>query len=80
MLLFNRNLVKSTGRGPSQAVRNSRDRQEQIRIAEDFTNILDDEEAVILEAQQGEKPASFIPKCNSKHRPPTSSNAYDVQG
>ena len=41
---------------------------------------MDDDKAVILEAQQGEKPASFIPMCNSKHRPPTSSDAYDVQG
>ena len=46
IFLFNKNMAKSTGRGPSKAVRNSREQQEQINIAEDFANILDDEEAI----------------------------------
>ena len=42
IFLFNRNMERSTGRGPSKAVRNSREQQEQIKIAEDFANLLDD--------------------------------------
>ena len=37
--LFNRNQAKSTSQVPSKAVRNSRDRQEQVKIAKDFVNI-----------------------------------------
>ena len=60
--LFNRSQAKSTGQGPNKAVRNCRDHQEQIKIAGNFANILDDEEAFRLEAEQAEKPnarASF---------------------
>ena len=40
------NLSKSSGRGPSQAVRMARDKSEQIGIGVDFVNIFDDIEAV----------------------------------
>ena len=42
MYKFNRNLGKSSGRGPSQAAREQKDKAEQIRIAKDFANIFDD--------------------------------------
>ena len=58
--LFNRNEAKSTGRGPSIAVRNSRDCQEQIKIAENFINILDDEEALRQEAEEAENQNAFL--------------------
>ena len=51
MYKFNRNLGKPSGRGSSQAVRQAKDRVEQIRIAEDFTNIFDDEEEVLRKAE-----------------------------
>ena len=66
-------MAKSTGRGPSKAVRHSREQQEQIKIAEDF------EEAIRVEAEQAENPSAFIPSGNSKHRPPQSTESYDVQ-
>ena len=40
---FNKNEAKSTERGPSKSVRDARDRREQIRITEEFVNILRDE-------------------------------------
>ena len=51
-------------------MRNSKDRAQQIKVAEDFVNILDDEEDVLLEATQGNNPEMFIPKAQSKHRAP----------
>ena len=62
IFLLNRNMAKSTGRSPSKAVRNSREQKEQIKIAEYFANILDDEEAIRLEAEQAKNPSAFIPR------------------
>ena len=78
--LFNRNKAKSTGRGHSIAVRNSRDCQEQVKIAEDFANILDDEEALRQEAEEAENPNGPIARGNAKHRPPKKNLTNDVQG
>ena len=70
LYLFNRNQAKSTGQGPSKAVWNSRDGQEQIKIAEDFANILNDEEALCQEAEQAENPNAFVPSrmLNTSHQ------------
>ena len=65
---FNWNLGTSSGKGPSQAVRDAKDRKKQLQEAEDFVNILDDEEAILLEAQQVNNPTTFIPKAVEKHR------------
>ena len=65
---FNQNLGTSSGKGPSQAVRDAKDRKKQLQEAEDFVNILDDEEAILLEAQQANNPTTFIPKAVEKHR------------
>ena len=51
--LFECNLLKCASHGPSAGVRNSKDRALQIKVAEDFVNILDDEADVLLEASQG---------------------------
>ena len=77
--LFNRNKAKSTGRGPSVAVRNSRDHQEQIKIPEDFADVLDDEEALRQEAEEADNPHAFIPRGNAKHRPPKKKLTNNVQ-
>ena len=77
--LFNRNQEKSTGQDPSKAVRNSRDRQEQIKIAENFVNILDDKEDLCQEAEQAENPNALIPRGNAKHKPPKKAKTNDVQ-
>ena len=68
--LFEHNLLKCAGRGQSAGVRNSKDRAQQIKVAEDFVNILDHEEDVLAEAEQGNKPSMFIPKSDAKHRAP----------
>ena len=65
---FNQNLGTSSGKGPSQAVRDAKDRKKQLQKAEDFVNILDDEEAILLEAQQANNPTTFIPKAVERHR------------
>ena len=65
---FNQNLGTSSGKKPSQAVRGAKDRKKQLQEAEDFVNILDDEEVILLEAQQANNPTTFIPKAVEKHR------------
>lgn len=69
ILKFTSNQSKSSGRGPSQAAKEAKDRQQQIRIAEDFVNIFDDENAVLVEAEEANNPSAYIPKRNCKHRP-----------
>ena len=68
--LFERNLLKCAGRGLSARVHDAKDRAQQIQVAEDFVNIFDDEEDVLLEATQGNNPAMHIPKAWAKHRAP----------
>ena len=68
--LFERNLLKCAGRGPSAGMRDAKDRAQQIQVAEDFANIFDDEEDVLLEANQGNNPDMHIPMARSKHRAP----------
>ena len=68
--LFERNLLKCAGRGPSAGVHDAKDRAQQIQVVEDFANIFDDEEDVLLEANQGNNPAIHIPLARSKHRVP----------
>ena len=59
--LFKRNLLKCAGRGPSVGVHDAKDRAQQIQVTEDFANIFDDAEDVLLEANQGNIPAMHIP-------------------
>ena len=68
--LFERNLLKCAGHGQSAGVRNSKDHAQQIKVTEDFVNILDHEEDVLAEAKQGNNPSMFIPKSDAKHRAP----------
>ena len=67
---FNNQEGRSTGRGPTKAVRDARDRKQQIKMAEEFVNILHDEEAIRLEAEEATNPAAFIPGKKSRHKPP----------
>ena len=68
--LFEQNLLKCAGRGPSAGVRDAKDRAQQMKVAEDFVNILDNEEDVMMEATQGNKPSMYMPKAQTKHRAP----------
>ena len=68
--LFERNLLKCAGRGQLAGVRNSKDHAQQMKVTEDFVNILDHEEDVLAEAEQGNNPAMYILKSQAKHRAP----------
>ena len=68
--LFERDLLKCAGRGPSTGMHDAKDRAQQIQVVEDFANIFDDEEDVLLEANQGNNPAMHIPLARYKHRVP----------
>ena len=72
MIKFNSNLGKSSGRGPSQAVRDARDHAKQMKVAEDFANMFQDEDALLEEAEEAWNPSQFIPKSTDKHKPPKS--------
>ena len=41
--LFERNLLKCSGRGPSKGVRDSKEHAHQMKVAADFVNIFDDQ-------------------------------------
>lgn len=70
LLKFNSNLGTSSGRGPNEAARAAKERRAQIKEAEEFVQIWDDEEAMEREAEQALNPHTYIPKGKSKHRPP----------
>ena len=67
---FNNQEGRSTDRGPTKAFRDARDRKQQINMAEEFVNILDDEEAIRLEAEEATNPVTFIPGKKSRYKPP----------
>ena len=52
VLLFEQNLHKSTGRAANQAIRESRDRGQQLRTAQEFFNIRNDPHAILLQAKE----------------------------
>ena len=68
--LFEHNLLKCAGHGQSAGVRNSKDHAQQMKVAEDFVNILDHEEDILVEADQGNNPATYILKSHAMHRAP----------
>ena len=68
--LFEENLHKVIGRARSQEVRDSHDRSQQIRTAQEFYNIQDDPYAILLQTKEALFPASHIPKSRSSFKPP----------
>ena len=68
--MFQHNLIPCTGRAPTKEIRDAKDRAQQLRVAEDFTNIFDNVEEVLSKACQGVKLDSYLPAKNSKHRAP----------
>ena len=71
--LFERNMLKCSGRGPSKEVKDSREHARQMKVAADFVNIFDDHSAVMLEAEEGMNPEKYIPK-KGTHRAPAPNN------
>ena len=69
--LFERNLLKYSGRGPSKGVRDSKEHAGQMKVAADFVNIFDDHRAVMMEAEEAINPAKYVQK-KGTHRAPVS--------
>ena len=59
--LFQRNLLRCSGRGITKEARDAKDRAQQMKRAQEFAKIFDDEEAVLLEAEQAMKPSFYLP-------------------
>ena len=59
---FSRNMLTSTGKGPSDAIRKARWRVERLNVAKDFVEIFKDTEAVILERQEANSPTLYQTK------------------
>ena len=59
---FSRNMLASTGKSPSDAIRKARWKVEQLNVAKDFVEIFDDIEVIILEGQEANEPTSYQPK------------------
>ena len=64
--LFEQNLLKCAGKGPTKQVCDARDRAQQVKVAEDFANIFDNEEDVFIEGHEGMNPSSYLPKKGSQ--------------
>ena len=67
--LFEQNLLKCASKGPTKQVRDMKDRAQQVKAAEDFANIFDNEEDVFIEGHKGMNPSSYLPKKGTQ-RPP----------
>ena len=76
--LFERNMLKCSGHGPSKEVKDSRERAQQMKVAADFVNIFDDHSAVMLEAEQGMNPAKYIQKKGTHRAPPPNNKAKET--
>ena len=69
--LFERNLLKCSGCGPSKGVRDSKEHARQMKVAADFVNIFDDHGTVMMEAEEAINPAKYVQK-KGAHRAPVS--------
>lgn len=70
----------TAGKGPSQSQRARKERRKQMTRADNYINIIGDEEAMLQQAAQAENPHAFMPGGSSRHRPPKKRNDYSVQG
>ena len=68
--MFLRNFLKAPGRGVSRSEKIARDHAEQMKIAQDFANIFDNIEDVLMEAEEANNPSMYIPKAQSSFRAP----------
>ena len=68
--LFDRNMMRSTGRARSKATRDAQDRAKQITVANDFTEAFSDPAAMLEQIRETLHPSSHIPKARSSFKPP----------
>ena len=67
---FEENEGKSSGRGQSVGTHLLQDQLDQIKVAVDFSNIMDDAEAIRAQAEEVINPSSYMPKKKTKFKPP----------
>ena len=78
--MFEWNLLKAPGHGLSAAAHIAKDHAEQMKVAEDFGKIFDNEEDVIIEAEEANNPSIYIPKTLSSHGAPKIRQKYKRGG
>ena len=78
--MFERNLLKVPGCGLSAAARIAKDHAEQMKVAEDFGKIFDNEDDVIIEAEEANNPSMYISKTLSSHGAPKIRQKYNRGG
>ena len=67
--LFDRNMMRSTGRGRSKATRDDQDRAKQITVANDFIEAFSNPAAMLEQIWETLHPSSHIPKARSSFKP-----------
>ena len=67
---FEENEGKSSGRGQSVGTHLLQDQLDQIKVAVDFNNIMDDAEAIRAQAEEAINPSSYMPKKKTTFKPP----------
>ena len=67
--LFDRNMMKSTGRARSKAIRDAQDRAKQITVANDFIEAFSNPAAMLEQIRETLHPSSHIPKGRSSFKP-----------
>ena len=70
--MFEQNIHKTNGRAANQAVRELKDRGEQLRTAQEFFSIRNDPHTILLQVKEALFPASNIPNGRSSFKPPPS--------
>ena len=63
------------GRAANQAIRESKDRGQQLQTAQGFYNIQNNPHAILLQVKEALYPASHIPKSRSSFKPPPNKKA-----
>ena len=76
--LFERNLLKCSGHGPSNGVRDSRECAHQMKVAADFVNIFGDHGAVMMEAEKAINPATYVQKKGTHRAPVSKTNKEEI--
>ena len=78
--MFEWNLLKVPGCGLSAAARIAKDHAEQMKVAEDFGKIFDNEDDFIIEAEEANNPSMYIPKTLFSHGAPKIRQKYKRGG
>ena len=68
--LFDRNLMRSTGRTRSKPTRDAQDRAKQITVANDFIEAFSNPAAMLQQIRETLHPSSHLPKGRSSFKPP----------